>query len=135
MLMMARIYSRLANTGLIVEASLKVHTTVGVLPLPVRGTHEVEEVHTFGKVASCRTKVANFRAELVLGLIKLIMFDQMSGGDWRRQTKCVPSPLGSNLTHPPPKPDAMMYPKSVGCYWTISAKLVGRCFICAHRSC
>ena len=134
MLMMARIYSRLATTGLIVEASLKVHTTVGVLPLPVRGTHEVEEVHTFGKVTSCRTKVANFRAELVLGLIKLIMFDQMSGGDWRRQTKCVPSSLGFNQTPPPPNPDVLVYPKSIGCHWTISAQLVGQCFIYAHMS-
>ena len=128
----------LATTGLIVEAFLKVHTTVGLLSLPVRGARQVEGVHTSRKVASCRTNIDKSRSELVicpLGLSKLIRLAQMPGGHWRRHTKCVPSLSVSNQTPPPPKPDASVYPKYVGCRWTISAKLVGWCFIRAYRSC
>ena len=77
MLLMEHIRSRLATTWLIVEASLNVQATVGVLLLPVMGARQVEDVHTSGKVASCRTNTANFRSDLVmfpLGLIKLISF-------------------------------------------------------------
>ena len=138
MLLMEHIRSRLATTWLIVEASLNVQATVGVLLLPVMGARQVEDVHTSGKVASCRTNTANFRSDLVMfpsGLIKLISFFWMLCGHSRRQTKCVPSRLGSNHTPALPKPDVLVYPKSICCHYTIFVKLVGQCFICSHRCC
>ena len=137
MLMIAHIYSRLTTIRLIAEASFKVQATVRVLLLPMKGARQVEDVHTSGKVASCRTKASNSGSELVMlpsGLIKLIRSSWMSCGHWRRQTKCVLSSLGFNQTPPPPNPDVLVYPKSIGCCWTISAQLVGQCFIYAHMS-
>ena len=51
MLVMERIRSRLATTGFMVEASLKVQLTVGVLSLPERGARHSEDSQTAGKVA------------------------------------------------------------------------------------
>ena len=66
MLMIAHIYSRLTTIRLIAEASFKVQATVRVLLLPMKGARQVEDVHTSGKVASCRTKASNSRSELVM---------------------------------------------------------------------
>ena len=100
---MAQIWNMLATTRLIAEAFLKVHATVGLLSLPVRGARQVEGVHTSRKVASCRTNTDKSRSELVicpLGLSKLIRLAQMPGGHWRRHTKFVPPLLVSNQTPP-----------------------------------
>ena len=86
MLMIAHIYSRLTTIGLITAASFKVQATVRVLLLPVKGARQVEDVHTSGKVASCRTKASNSRSELVMlpsGLIKLIRSSRMLCVHWR----------------------------------------------------
>ena len=58
MLMMEQIRSRLVTTGLIVASSLKVHTTVGVLLLPVRGARHAKDLETEGKLASWSTSAA-----------------------------------------------------------------------------
>ena len=49
---MERMRRRLATTGLIVEASLKVQAMVGVLSLPVSGACHTDVLHTSEKVAS-----------------------------------------------------------------------------------
>ena len=41
-LIIERMHSKSATTGFIVEASLKVHDTVGVLSLPVVGARQAE---------------------------------------------------------------------------------------------
>ena len=89
MLVMERIRSRLATTGFMVEASLKVQLTVGVLSLPERGARHSEDSQTAGKVASWRTRAASSRSEFVIrpfGLATLTRSDLISSGHWRRQT-------------------------------------------------
>ena len=65
-LAMEQIRSGSATTGLMVAASLKVHATVGILSLPVRGVRHAGGLHTVGKVTSWRTSAANSRSELVM---------------------------------------------------------------------
>ena len=89
MLVMERIRSRLATTGFMVEASLKVQLIVGVLSLPERGARQWEDLQTVGKVASWRTRAASSRSEFVIhpfGLVILTRSDLISSGHWRRQT-------------------------------------------------
>ena len=72
-LIINRMWSRLATTR-IIAASLNVHALVGVLSLPVRGAHQASFLHTLGNIASCRTRAAKSRSELVIphiGLPKL----------------------------------------------------------------
>lgn len=86
---MERIRRRFATTGLMVAASLKVHATVGVLSLPVRGARQVEELEMVGKVASWRTRAANSKSELVMcpeGFSKLMRSALISAGHCNRQT-------------------------------------------------
>ena len=68
-LTMERMLSRLATTGLIVAASLKVQVTLGVLLLPVRGVHQGDELYTPGKVSSWSRRATGLRSELVIPLV------------------------------------------------------------------
>ena len=80
---------RAATTGLIVDASLKDHETVGVLSLPVAGAFHWELSHRRGNVASCRTNAASSRSELVIepvGFVKLTRAAMMSAGHFKRHT-------------------------------------------------
>ena len=88
-LTMERIRSRLATTGLMVAASLKVHVTMGVSSLPVRGARHAGDLHNVGNVATWRTSAATSRSELVIrpeGLAKLTRSAWISVGHWRHQT-------------------------------------------------
>ena len=88
-LCMERMRRRLATTGLIVEASLKVQATVGVLSLPEAGARHAGLAQMSAKTTSCRTRAASSRSELVMrpcGLSKLTRSAMMSAGQWRRQT-------------------------------------------------
>ena len=65
---------RLTTTGLMVAASWKVHTTVGVLSLPEVGVFQAGEALMELKTASWRTSAANSRSKLVMvpsGLVKM----------------------------------------------------------------
>ena len=93
-LRMEWMWSRLATTRLIVADSFKIHVAVGVLSLPVIGTHPADALHTSGKVASWRTRAASLRSKLVMPLVgyqKLIRLSWMSFGHSKRHTKLVPS--------------------------------------------
>ena len=69
-LTMERMLSRLATTGLIVAASLKVQATVGVLLLPVKGVGQGDNLHTPGKVALWSTRTTGLMYELVIPLVE-----------------------------------------------------------------
>ena len=51
---------RLTTTSLMVDASLKVHATVGVLSLPEDGTHQAGSAQIRGNVASGMTRDENY---------------------------------------------------------------------------
>jgi len=88
-LIIERMRRRSATTGFMVEASLKVHETVGVLSLPVEGARHAEEAEIRGKMASCKTRAASSRSEFVMrpcGLRRLTRSLDMSSGHRRRQT-------------------------------------------------
>ena len=68
-LTMERMLSRLATTGLVVAASLKVQAILGVLLLPVRGARQGDELYTPGKVASWSRRATGLRSELVIPLV------------------------------------------------------------------
>ena len=88
-LMVERMRRRSATTGLTVEASLKVHDTVGVLSLPEVGDRHAGWYKMEGKVASCSTRAASSRSELVIrpdGFLKLTRSSTISLGHYRRHT-------------------------------------------------
>ena len=80
----------MTTTELMVDASLKVQVTVGVLSLPSDSTHQVGLVQIRGDVASWMIMAASSRSEFVVhpfGLSQLIRSDTMSGGYSARQIK------------------------------------------------
>ena len=84
-----RMRSKSATTGFIVEASLKVHDTVGVLSLPVVGARHAELLEIRGEMASCKTSAASSRSEFVMrpcGFWRLTRSFAISSGQRRRHT-------------------------------------------------
>ena len=79
---------RLDTTGSMVEASRKVHTTMGVFLLPELGVHQAGEALMELKTASWSTSAANSRSGLVmapLGLVKLTRSWVMLAGHLMQQ--------------------------------------------------
>ena len=104
-----QILRRSATTELVVEASQKVHKTVGVLSLPVVGVLHVREALMDIKTASWRTSAVNYRSELVMVppvLMKLTSCQTMLAGHFTHQAKLVPSSFGSIKTTQVPCPEA-----------------------------
>ena len=92
-----RILRRSATTGLMVEASRKVHVTIGLLFLPDVGVRYSGEALIELKTASWRTSTANSRSELVMVpsvFVKLTSFWTMSAGHFTLQAKLMPCSFG-----------------------------------------
>ena len=107
-LRMERIRRRSATTGLMVDASLKVHATVGVLSLYEDGTRQDGSVQIRGDVASCMTRAVSSRSEFVIHpfeLSRLTRSATTSREHSTRQTKCSLLELGSSHTPPAPSPE------------------------------
>ena len=62
----ARMRRRSATIGLIIEASCVLQETVGVLSEPERGATILALGTALRRVASCRTRAASSRSELVI---------------------------------------------------------------------
>ena len=76
---------RLTTTSLMVDASLKVHATVGMLSLPDDCDRQVGLVQIRGNVASWMTRAVSSRSEFVVhpfGLSQLTRSSTTSGGIW-----------------------------------------------------
>ena len=116
---------RFATTGLMVDASLKVQETVGVLLLPEDGASQAGSVQITGDVASYMTMATSSRLEFVirpLGLSQLTRSATTSGGHSTRQTECSLLELGSSHTHPAPSPEVSTNLKSMVRRCTISTR-------------
>ena len=88
MLWAERMLRRSAKTELVVEASRKVHTTIGLLSLPEVGVCQAVEALMDLKMASWRNSAANSRFNLVMvpsGLVNLTNFRVMSTDHLTRQ--------------------------------------------------
>ena len=88
-LIIARMRSRSATTGFMVDASLNVQETVGVLSLPVVDARHTEFEETREKMASCKTRAASSRSEFVMqpcGLLRLTRSRDISSGQRRCHT-------------------------------------------------
>ena len=62
----------LATMRFMVEASRKVHATVGLLSLPEVGVHHAGKALMDLKTASWRTSTANYRSKLVMVPTRLV---------------------------------------------------------------
>ena len=74
---------RSVTTGLMVEASSKVHTTSGVISLPDIVVRHYGEALMELKTTSWRTRVTNYRSKLVMvstRLVKLTSCQTISAG-------------------------------------------------------
>ena len=94
---------RSATTGLMVDASLVLQETVGVLSDPDRGAAMVASGHVSIKVASWRTRASTSRSEFVRvpsGFLSKISALVMSGGQGFRHTRLVPDT--DRFSHTPP---------------------------------
>ena len=81
---------RFATTGLIMEALCVLQETVGVLSEPERDAAILAFGTASRRVASCKTRAASSRSELVLlpwGLAKETKLATMSSGQGSRQTR------------------------------------------------
>ena len=83
-----------AMTELMLEASWKVHATVGVLLIPDGGVSQAGEALMDLKTASWRTSATNSRSELVMVppvLVNLTSCLTILAGHFTRQAKLMPS--------------------------------------------
>ena len=99
------------------EASLKDHTTVGVLLLHVSGAFHAELEQITGKVASYSTRAACSRSDLVIfppRLSKLTKFSYIFFDHCMCHVQLCPSRFGPSYTPPAPNPEASVYPISDG---------------------
>ena len=79
---------RLDTTGLMVDASRKVHANIGVLSFTKVDVYQAGEALTEMKTASWKTSAANLRSKLVMvpsGLVKLTISWVMLSGHVTRQ--------------------------------------------------
>ena len=105
---------RSTTTGLIIDASLVLQETVGVLSDPERGG----AMHTSGtdarSVASCRTSAANYRSELAILPSQFVEEMRLaiisSGQGWCHTRYC---PKREELIHTPSasRPEASQKPR------------------------
>ena len=103
-----------ATTGLMVDASLVLQETVGMLYDSDRGASIVASRHVSSRVASWRTRVASSGSEFVrvpsefLYKISALM---KSGGQGCRHKRLAPNPGGFIHTPPAPMPEASQNPR------------------------
>ena len=105
---------RSATTKLVVDASLVLQETVGVLSDPNQGAAIVDSGHVSSRVASWRTRAASLRSEFLRvpsGFLSNISALMMSGGQGYRHTRLFPDPYGFSHTPPAPMPEALQNPR------------------------
>ena len=125
------------NNRLMVNASLMLQETVGVLSDPDRGAVIVASGHVSSRVASWRTRAASLRSEFVrvpsvfLSKISALM---MSGGQGCCHTRIVPDPDRFGHTPAAPMPEALQNHRWVGSRQTIAARCVGLATVCATNA-
>ena len=119
---------RSATTGLITEALRVLQKTVGVLSEPERGAAMQALGIASRRVASCRTRAASLRFELVIapcGLVDGTNFEVMSSVQGCQQTRLRPVPAGSSHMPTNPIPYVSQNPRWVGLWQMISARCIG----------
>ena len=120
---------RSATTRLIVDASLVIQETVGVLSDPECGAAMRASGTAARSVALCRTITANSRSELAIApslFVEYTRLEMMYSGQVWRHTKSCPEREGSSHTTPAPRPEASQNPRLMGLHQTISTRYVGQ---------